>query len=52
MADLIADLKRLRYGKVWLLPYNTGRDSSVTNPVAYTWYDELIVARARIPDPA
>jgi hypothetical protein len=40
-----------RFGKVWLLPYNTGRSSSVTNPVAYTWYDELIISRNRIADP-
>jgi hypothetical protein len=40
-----------RYGKIWLLPYNTGRDSSVTNPVTYTWYDELIISTNRIADP-
>jgi hypothetical protein len=40
-----------KYGKVWLLPYNTNRDSSVAYPVAYTWYDELIISRQRIPDP-
>jgi hypothetical protein len=40
-----------RYGKVWLLPYNTGKDASVSNPVAHTWYDELIISRAKIADP-
>jgi hypothetical protein len=40
-----------RYGKVWLLPYNTGKDSSATNPISYTWYDELIISRNRIADP-
>jgi hypothetical protein len=40
-----------KFGKVWLLPYNTGKDSSVAHPTAYTWYDELIVSRNRIPDP-
>jgi hypothetical protein len=40
-----------RYGKVWLLPYNTNKDSSVVYPVAYTWYDELIISRQRIADP-
>ena len=40
-----------RYGKLWLLPYNTGKDSSVTNPTAYTWYDELIISRNQISDP-
>ena len=40
-----------RFGKLWLLPYNTGKDASVTNPVAYTWYDELIISRNKIADP-
>ena len=40
-----------KYGKVWLLPYNTGRDATVSNPTAYTWYDELIISRSRIADP-
>jgi hypothetical protein len=40
-----------RYGKVWLLPYNTGKDSSHSHPTAYTWYDELIVSTSRVPDP-
>jgi hypothetical protein len=40
-----------RFGKVWLLPYNDKRGSSATNPVAYTWYDELVISRNRIPDP-
>ena len=40
-----------RYGKVWLLPYNTSKDATVTNQVAYTWYDELIISTTRIGDP-
>jgi hypothetical protein len=40
-----------RFGKVWLLPYNTGKSSSQSHPIAYTWYDELIISRSRIPDP-
>jgi hypothetical protein len=40
-----------KYGKVWLLPYNTGKDPSVTYPTAYTWYDELIISTSRIADP-
>ena len=40
-----------RYGKVWLLPYNTGKDSSQIHPTAYTWYDELIISRNKIADP-
>jgi hypothetical protein len=39
------------YGKIWLLPYNTGRDPSVAYPVSYTWYDELIISTQRIADP-
>jgi hypothetical protein len=40
-----------KYGKLWLLPYNTNKDSSASHPTAYTWYDELIVSTKRIPDP-
>ncbi len=40
-----------RFGKVWLLPYNTGKSASATHPVAYTWYDELIISRTKIADP-
>jgi hypothetical protein len=40
-----------RFGKVWLLAYNTGKDSTVTYPTAYIWYDELIISTARIADP-
>jgi hypothetical protein len=40
-----------KYGKVWLLPYNTGKDGSATYPIAYTWYDELVISRSRIADP-
>jgi hypothetical protein len=40
-----------KYGKVWLLPYNTNKDPSEDHPIGYTWYDELIIARTRIPDP-
>jgi hypothetical protein len=40
-----------RFGKIWLLPYNTGKSSSTAYPVAYTWYDELIISRNKIADP-
>jgi len=40
-----------KYGKIWLLPYHTNKDSSQLTPVAYVWYDELIISRSRIPDP-
>ena len=40
-----------KYGKIWLLAYNTGKDSSKTYPEAYTWYDELIISKSKIADP-
>ncbi len=40
-----------KFGKVWLLPYMTGKSPSRPNPRAYTWYDELIVSRQLIADP-
>lgn len=40
-----------RYGKVWLVPYNTGKSSAQAHPTAYTWYDDLIISRNRIGDP-
>jgi hypothetical protein len=40
-----------RFGKVWLLPYMTGKASSQPNAAAATWYDELIVSRQKIVDP-
>jgi hypothetical protein len=40
-----------RFGKIWLLPYNTGRNAGVTNPITYTWYDELVISRSKIADP-
>ncbi len=42
--------KLAKYGKLYLLPYQTGRNILQGMPVAHTWYDELIVSRARIPD--
>jgi len=41
-----------RFGKVWLLPYHTGKSSSQAHAVGFTWYDELIISRTRIADPA
>lgn len=43
--------EKQKFGKLWLTPYNTGKDASVTNPIAYTWYDELVISRSRIADP-
>jgi hypothetical protein len=41
-----------KFGKVFLLPYQTKKDSSQATPTAYTWYDELIISRNPIADPA
>lgn len=40
-----------RYGKLWLLPYITGKDDKEATENTYTWYDEVIISTARIPDP-
>jgi len=49
--DLFNDEPAAKYGKVWLLPYDTNKDETQDHPTAYTWYDELIISRTRIPDP-
>ena len=41
-----------QYGKVWLLPYHTGKSSAQSHPTAYTWYDELIISTSKIADPS
>lgn len=48
--DLANENPAAKFGKVWLTPFNTGKDISVWYPVAYTWYDDLIIARNWIPD--
>ena len=40
-----------KYGKIWLLAFNTGKDASKSYPIAHTWYDELIISRSKIADP-
>jgi hypothetical protein len=40
-----------KYGKLWLLPYHSHKDSSQDHPVGHTWYDEVIISRSPIPDP-
>jgi hypothetical protein len=42
---------RAKYGKIWLLPYNTNKSPSQVHATAYTWYDDLIISTHRIPDP-
>jgi hypothetical protein len=50
--DLLAssDTNR-KYGKVWLLPYNTDKNDTEVHPEAYVWYDELIISSQSIPFP-
>ena len=40
-----------KFGKIWLLPYQTTKDATQVHPTAYTWYDELIVSKTQIADP-
>jgi hypothetical protein len=49
--DLANNNPSARYGKLFLLPFHTGKDPNQAHPTAYTWYDELIISRTRIPDP-
>lgn len=49
--DLVNLNSDAKYGKVWLLPYDTDKDASQDHPTAYTWYDDLIVSRNKIADP-
>jgi hypothetical protein len=49
--DLVNTNPAAKYGKLWLMPYNTGKDRTRSYPIAYTWYDDLIISTARIADP-
>ena len=49
--DIANNSSTAKYGKIWLLPYHTGKDSTQVTPTAYTWYDELIISRTQIADP-
>jgi Big-like domain-containing protein/fibronectin type III domain protein len=39
------------YNTITLLPYMTGKNAALNHPVAYTWYDELIVSSQPIAPP-
>jgi hypothetical protein len=41
-----------KFGKIWLLPYHTGKDPSQAHRVGFTWYDELIISGSPIADPS
>lgn len=49
--DLVNVDPDAKYGKLWFLPYDTDKDASQDHPTAYTWYDELILSKAKISDP-
>jgi hypothetical protein len=50
--DLVnTSMGKAKFGKVWLLPYQTNKDGEAPHDKAYTWYDELIISRERIADP-
>ena len=49
--DLANNDQQAKYGKVWLLPYLSGKDPTQEHSAAFTWFDELIISRARIADP-
>ncbi len=50
--DLVnTEIGKAKFGKIWLLPYQTNKDGNAPHDKAYTWYDELIISRDRIPDP-
>ena len=40
-----------KFGKIWFLPYHTGKDFSQIHPTGYVWYDELVISRKKIQDP-
>jgi hypothetical protein len=44
-------IENQRFGKIWLLPYHTGKDGNQIHPTGYVWYDELIISRQRVRDP-
>lgn len=50
--DWTTDLKVTgseKYGKLWLLPYQTNKNPSEVHNVTYTWYANPIVATSAIP---
>jgi hypothetical protein len=49
--DIANNEPEAKYGKIWLLPYHTGKSAEQRHSTAYTWYDDLIISRSRISDP-
>ena len=40
------------FGKITLTPYMTNKSATQDHPLLQTWYDDLIISREDIPDPA
>lgn len=38
------------WGRLWLTPYQTGKDETQVHPDTYTLVDEIIISEQRIPD--
>lgn len=49
--DLANNRPDAKYGKLWLMPYHTGKDARQEHATGHVWYDEVIISRAPIPDP-
>ncbi len=49
--DLVNTNPQAKYGKIHLTPYHTRKSPQQDHPVGYTWYDELIISKAKISDP-
>jgi hypothetical protein len=49
-ADGFGNMIREKFGKIWLIPYQTDLDCSSCS-AANTWYDELIISYQQIADP-
>jgi len=49
--DLASEDPTASYGKIWLLPYHSGKNHEQSHPVAQTWYDDLIISTSHLPDP-
>lgn len=37
------------YGRIWLLPYHSGKDATEVTSESYTWYGNVIISRQPIP---
>ncbi len=49
--DLANNNPNALYGKLWLLPYHTGKSATQDHEIGYIWYDEIIISTQKISDP-